>query len=163
ATREHAVELPAGFALAEEHLARGEPARAGGAHERVGRAVVERREDRHVREQTTPVERTSGLARVLPIRVATRHGVRLSPARPQRGAKAAKSSSKAFIWFPCADDGTRMGVVTPAARQASTPSRTSFAVPKSVTSASQRSLISRVRSSLRPAATAFSMAIISST
>ena len=94
-------------------LRRVEATRAGDAHERVERALVERGEDRDVGEQPPPIERTPRL-RALPL---------VSPvtAAPQRGAKAAKSSSNASIWLPCADDGTRIGVVTPAARQASTP------------------------------------------
>ena len=39
-------------------------------------------------------------------------------------AKAAKISSTAFSWLPVAEDGTRIGVVTPASRHAATPSRT---------------------------------------
>ena len=55
-----------------------------------------------------------------------------------------------------------MGVFTPAAYQASTPSRTSAALPKRVTSASQRSLISEAIRSRSPAWAAWRMAVISS-
>jgi len=56
-------------------------------------------------------------------------------------AKAAKISSSAVNWFPEAEDGTRIGVETPASRHAAIPSRTCYAVPKRVASASQQSLI----------------------
>src|SRR6266404_4596428 len=52
---------------------------------------------------------------------------------------AAISSSSATIWPPRVEDGTRMTVRTPIARHASTPSRTSLALPNSVTSVSHRS------------------------
>jgi len=60
--------------------------------------------------------------------------------------KAAINSSKATIWPPRVEDGTRMTVLTPVARHASTPSRTSLALPNSVTSASQRSDIVAISS-----------------
>jgi hypothetical protein len=50
---------------------------------------------------------------------------------------------------PAAEEGTRIGVDTPASNYASTPSRTSATVPNSETSASQRSLISEVTRSGR--------------
>jgi hypothetical protein len=55
-----------------------------------------------------------------------------------------------------------MGVVTPAAYQASTPLRTSAALPKSVTSASQRSLMIEAILSGSPARAACRIACISS-
>src|SRR6267142_5495977 len=57
----------------------------------------------------------------------------------KRHRNAAISSSNAAIWPPRVEDGTRMTVRTPVARHASTPSRTSLALPNSVTSVSQRS------------------------
>ena len=44
-------------------------------------------------------------------------------------AKSANSSSKAWGIFPTAEDGTRIGVVTPASRQASSPSSTLLGFP----------------------------------
>ncbi len=44
-------------------------------------------------------------------------------------ANAANSSSIAFTWPPLVEDGTRIGVFTPAANQASRPSITCFFVP----------------------------------
>lgn len=78
-------------------------------------------------------------------------------------ANAAKTSSIAFIWLPAAEDGTRIGVCTPAARQAATPSRTFAAGPNSVLSASHLSERYFATSSRRPSATAVSIASISST
>jgi acyl carrier protein len=78
-------------------------------------------------------------------------------------ANAAKTSSIAFIWLPAAEDGTRIGVCTPAARQAATPSRTFAAGPNSVLSASHLSEKYFATSSRRPSATAVSIASISST
>ena len=63
-----------------------------------------------------------------------------------RHLKAAINSSNATIWPPRVDDGTRMTVFTPVARHASTPSRTSLALPNSVTSLSQRSDIVAISS-----------------
>jgi MFS family permease len=60
--------------------------------------------------------------------------------------KAAINSSKATIWPPRAEEGTRMTVFTPVARHASTPSRTCLALPNSVTSLSQRSDIVAISS-----------------
>ncbi len=57
----------------------------------------------------------------------------------KRQRNAAMSSSNATIWPPRVEDGTRMTVRTPVARHASTPSRTSLALPNSVTSVSHRS------------------------
>ena len=76
---------------------------------------------------------------------------------------AAKTSSIAFIWLPAAEEGTRIGVCTPAARQAATPSRTFAAGPNSVLSASHLSERYFATSSRRPSATAVSIASISST
>jgi acyl carrier protein len=78
-------------------------------------------------------------------------------------ANAAKTSSIAFIWLPAAEDGTRIGVCTPAARQAATPSRTFAAGPNNVLSASHLSERHFATSSRRPSATAVSIASISST
>lgn len=49
-------------------------------------------------------------------------------AQPSR-SKSEKNSSKAFIWFPIADEGTRIGVRSPVAYQASSPSRTRLGGP----------------------------------
>ena len=76
---------------------------------------------------------------------------------------SAKTSSIAFIWLPAAEDGTMIGVCTPASRQAATPSRTFAAGPNSVLSASHLSVRYFGTSSRRPSAIAFSMASISST
>ena len=62
---------------------------------------------------------------------------------------------------PDTEDGTRIGVVMPASRHASTPSRTSAALPNSVTSASHRSPAIFAISSPLPSASAFSTAAIS--
>jgi acyl carrier protein len=78
-------------------------------------------------------------------------------------ANAAKTSSIAFIWLPAAEDGTRIGVCTPAACQAATPSRTFAAGPNSVLSASHLSERYFATSSRRHSATAVSIASISST
>src|SRR6185312_3338624 len=84
-----------------------------------------------------------------------------------RGARsyenAAKISSIALFWLPLADDGTRIGVCTPASRQAATPSRTWAAVPNRVLSLSHLSVRYFGTSSLRPSESAFSIAVISST
>src|SRR5690242_6005617 len=76
---------------------------------------------------------------------------------------AAKTSSRAFIGLPVADEGTRISVCTPAARHAATPSRTFAAGPNSVLSASHLSEKDLGTSSPRPSASAFSIAVISST
>ena len=65
-------------------------------------------------------------------------------------ANAEKISSTALSWLPVAEDGTRIGVETPASRHAATPSRTAAAGPNSVASASQRSLIREGMSLWRP-------------
>ena len=52
---------------------------------------------------------------------------------------AANTCLSAVFWSPAADSGTNIGVLMPAARHASTPSRTFVAEPNNVMSASQRS------------------------
>jgi 3(or 17)beta-hydroxysteroid dehydrogenase len=75
--------------------------------------------------------------------------------------KALISSSKATICPPRVEDGTRITVLTPAARQASTPSRTWRAGPNNVTSLSHASDIARCTASSSRVATASRIARIS--
>jgi len=61
-----------------------------------------------------------------------------APASPH--SKAAKTWRSAVRWSPSGDKGTNTGVRMPASRHAATPSRIFAGGPKSVESASQRSV-----------------------
>src|SRR4029077_12530034 len=73
----------------------------------------------------------------------------------------ANISSKALSWLPAADDGTMIGVCTPASTQASSPSRTRETGPDNATSSIHLSVRYLGTSSGRFSAIAFSIAVIS--
>src|SRR5579862_2772386 len=69
-----------------------------------------------------------------------RRGRRLRRCSLGYRSNAVKTALSAFIWLPSGESGTRTGVVMPASRHSSTPSRMRAAGPYNVQSASQRSV-----------------------